>query len=122
MCSEQTDMSAKKRKYLQNLWKVLPPWNHSLAEGEYPVLSAATAMGDVHPAPALPTATYVLFSILCILIWITSFAKNNGIEEQIKDGDGNPRIFFKQLPFYFKKALGFTEPQIFKNCLLLKTY
>lgn len=80
-------------------------------------------MGDVHTAPALPTAVYVLFSILHILMssGISSFAKINGVEEQVKDGDDNLRIFFKQLTFYFKKALGLMEPQVFQNCVSLKT-
>lgn len=69
--------------------------------GELPVLLEAMAMGDIHPAPTMSTTIYVLFRILCILTssGITSFAKNNRLDGEVKDADGNPRIFFKQLTF-----------------------
>lgn len=80
------------------------------------------AMGDVHPAPVLPTTIYILFSVLFILIscGVTSFAKNNQVKEQVKDGDGNPMVLFKQIIFYFRKVLSFMDPQIFKYAYNLK--
>lgn len=74
------------------------------------------AMGDVRPAPILPTTIYILFSILFILIsyGVISLAKTSQVKEQVKDGEGYPMILFNQMIFHFRKVFGFMDPKIFE--------
>lgn len=46
---------------------------------------------------------------------IISFAKISVVEEQVKNGDTKPRMFFSNNVFYFKNTLGFRDPQSFKT-------